>query len=86
MPENLFDDLSLMPLDEADDPHLRAASGTAERIRFVNLLDEGRPALARLLGAGTARRLTLWIRRSRYFLCFGPQAPVLVRVPSVTNP
>ena len=37
-----------MPLDEGDDVHRRTTLGTAKRIRFVDLLDECRPALAGL--------------------------------------
>ena len=48
MPENLLDHLGLAPLDEGDDFHLRTTLGTRKWVRLVNLLNERRPALARL--------------------------------------
>jgi hypothetical protein len=46
--QNLLDHLGLVPLDEADDLHRRTALRTANRIRLVDLLNQGRPAFARL--------------------------------------
>jgi hypothetical protein len=48
--------LGLPSLDEGDDLHFSTALGADQRVRFVNLLDEGGPALAGLSGAGRAGR------------------------------
>ena len=81
MLQNLFDHLALIPLDERDDFHFRTTLGAAERIRLVNLLDEGRPALAGLPGAGPTGRRCAPLRCRR--LRLGPLPPLLIRLPPV---
>jgi hypothetical protein len=71
MPQNLFDHLALMALDEADDLQGSAAPRTEPRVHLVNLLDQGGPTLSRLSPAGAL----LLGGPDRGRLAFGPQAP-----------
>jgi len=84
VPDNLLNDLGLMPLDESDDLHRRPALGTAKRIRFVHLLDEldeRRPAFAGISCRGRAGGNPR--SGTRRQLPLGPLAAGLVRIPPV---
>ena len=74
-----FDHLALIPLDEADDLHRRAALGTNQRIHLIDLClikaaQRFRASLALGLGHG---------RCSRRGLRLAAQSPALVRIESV---
>ncbi len=78
-----FDDVGLRGLDEADDAHRCAASGTGKGIDLVDAFDEGRPASAGLPGPGCGPLCGLLVdvdRRVVARVALGAHASRLARV------
>ena len=51
VPHNLLNHLPLTPFHEPDNFHRRATFWTHQWVRFIHLLDQGRPPFPRFLGA-----------------------------------